>query len=56
MSMEHCWNNGEKRVVVGVGVIEMLKQKPVPIHLFFTRDHTWTCLGSDSGLWREVVV
>jgi len=47
--MEHCWNSSEKRV--GVGVSEMLKEEPVPMPLFFTRDHTWTCLGSDSGLW-----
>jgi len=38
------------------GGIEMLKEKPVPVPVFFTRDHTWTCLGSDSGLWWAVSV
>lgn len=29
MSMEHCWNEGEKREG-----LEMLKEKPVPVPLF----------------------
>jgi len=37
-----------------VGGIEMLKEKPVPLPFSFTRDHTWTCLGSNSGLWWEI--